>query len=48
MIRRQKYLELLEERNLEAALRVLQLEMTPLRIDTDELYRLSRCVVDCE
>lgn len=42
MIRKQKYLELLEERNTEGALRVLQLEMAPLRIDTDELYRLSR------
>lgn len=45
MIRKQKYLELLEERKLSEALNVLQLEMTPLRIDTEELYRLSRLLL---
>lgn len=42
MIRKQKYLELLEEAKFADALQVLQFELTPLKINTDELYRLSR------
>ena len=44
-IRRQKYLELLEERNLSGALVVLRQELTPLHQDVGQLHVLSRCVV---
>ena len=44
MIRQQKYLELLEERDLGTALMVLRQELTPLHQDTTRLHTLSRYV----
>lgn len=44
LIRQQKYLELLEQRNLETALMVLRQELTPLHQDVLRLHTLSRCV----
>ena len=41
-VRRQKYLELLEERNLAGALVVLRQELTPLHQDIGQLHILSR------
>lgn len=41
-IRQQKYLELLEERDLGSALMVLRQELTPLHQDTSRLHALSR------
>lgn len=43
-LRQQKYLELLERRNLTAALAVLRTELTPLKTDVGRLHFLSRCV----
>ena len=43
-IRRQKYLELLEERNLAGALLVLRQELTPLHREVGQLHILSRYV----
>lgn len=43
-MRQQKYLELLEQRDLGAALMVLRQELTPLHQDTGRLHALSRCV----
>lgn len=43
-LRQQKYLELLERRNLTAALTVLRTELTPLKTDVGRLHFLSRCV----
>ena len=45
-IRRQKYLELLEQRNLAGALVVLRQELTPLHQDVGQLHILSRYVVE--
>ena len=41
-MRKQKYLELLEERDLGGALMVLRQELTPLNQDTSKLHELSR------
>lgn len=41
-LRQQKYLELLEERDLGAALMVLRQELTPLHKDVGRLHALSR------
>ncbi|KAF2095849.1 WD40 repeat-like protein [Rhizodiscina lignyota] len=41
MMRQQKYLELLEQRDLAGALHVLREELTPLRHDTGRLHALS-------
>ena len=41
-LRQQKYLELLEERDLGAALMVLRQELTPLHQDVGRLHALSR------
>lgn len=43
-LRQQKFLELLEERDLAAALGVLRQELTPLHFDVDRLHALSRYV----
>ncbi|KAI5294848.1 hypothetical protein KEM52_003029 [Ascosphaera acerosa] len=45
LIRRQRYLELLEKRNLHGALLVLQRKLTPLSPGSDELHRLSMLLV---
>ena len=42
LLRQQKYLELLEERDLNAALFVLRNELTPLKRDVGRLHALSR------
>lgn len=44
-LRQQKFLELLESRDLGAALMVLRHELTPLNYDIGRLHALSRCVV---
>lgn len=44
LIRQQKYLELLEDRDLGSALTVLRQEITPLHQDTSRLHSLSRSV----
>ena len=44
LLRQQKYLELLEERDLNAALSVLRNELTPLKRDIQRLHALSRYV----
>lgn len=44
LLRQQKYLELLENRNLNAALAVLRNELTPLKRDIGRLHALSRYV----
>lgn len=44
-LRQQKYLELLEQRNLGAALNVLRTELTPLKADTGRLHFLSSLVM---
>ena len=41
-MREQKYLELLEERDLGSALMVLRQELTPMNQDTSKLHELSR------
>lgn len=41
-LRQQKYMELLEERDVNAALKVLRNELTPLRRDTGRIHFLSR------
>ena len=41
-LRQQKFLELLEERDLAAALGVLRQELTPLNFDVERLHALSR------
>lgn len=43
-LRQQKFLELLESRDLGAALLVLRHELTPLNYDIGRLHALSRCV----
>lgn len=45
MIRQQKYLELLEERELGSALLVLRQELTPLHQDTGRLHALSSLIM---
>ena len=42
MIRKQKYLESLERNDIAGALHVLQKELSPLRIEMEELHALSR------
>lgn len=44
-LRQQKFLELLEARDLGAALIVLRHELTPLNYDIGRLHALSRCVI---
>lgn len=44
LLRQQKYLELLENRDLNTALNVLRNELTPLKRDIGRLHALSRCV----
>lgn len=44
-LRQQKFLELLEARELGSALQVLRQELTPLNYDVDRLHALSRLVV---
>lgn len=44
-LRQQKFLELLESRDLGAALMVLRHELTPLNYDVERLHALSRCVI---
>lgn len=44
-LRQQKFLELLESRDLGAALLVLRHELTPLNYDIGRLHALSRCVL---
>lgn len=44
-LRQQKYLELLERRDLTSALAVLRTELTPLKTDVGRLHFLSRCVL---
>lgn len=44
-LRQQKFLELLEARDLGAALVVLRHELTPLNYDVGRLHALSRCVI---
>jgi hypothetical protein len=43
-LRQQKFLELLEERDLATALMVLRQELTPLNHDVAQLHALSRWV----
>ena len=43
-LRRQKYLELLEQRDQTGALAVLRQELTPMHRDMSQLHTLSRCV----
>lgn len=43
-LRQQKYLELLQERDVGSALTVLRQELTPLNHDISQLHALSRCV----
>ncbi|RUS21775.1 hypothetical protein BC938DRAFT_475356 [Jimgerdemannia flammicorona] len=43
LIRQQKYLELLESRNIKKALQVLRNELTPLDYSLERLHALSRC-----
>ena len=45
LLRQQKYLELLENRDLNAALTVLRNELTPLKRDIGRLHALSRFVI---
>lgn len=45
LLRQQKYLELLEERDLNAALAVLRNELTPLKRDTARLHQLSGLIM---
>jgi hypothetical protein len=45
LISQQKYLELLEAQELNAALVVLRSELAPLDIDSERLQLLSRCVL---
>ena len=45
MIAQQKYLELLEAQNVNAALHVLRDELAPLNADLDELHALSGYVI---
>lgn len=45
LLRQQKYLELLEERDLNAALIVLRTELTPLKTDVGRLHFLSSLVM---
>ncbi|KAF2208337.1 hypothetical protein CERZMDRAFT_122431 [Cercospora zeae-maydis SCOH1-5] len=45
LLRQQKYLELLEKRDLKSALDVLRSELTPLRTDTGRLHFLSSLVM---
>lgn len=45
LLRQQKYLELLERRNLTAALSVLRTELTPLKTDINRLHFLSSLVM---
>ena len=47
-VRQQKYLELLEGRDLAGALMVLRQELTPLNQDTHRLHVLSRYIIDSE
>jgi hypothetical protein len=42
-LRQQKFLELLDQRDLGAALMVLRQELTPLNHDIAQLHALSRC-----
>jgi hypothetical protein len=44
-LRQQKFLELLEARELGSALQVLRQELTPLNYDVDRLHALSRLVI---
>lgn len=44
-LRQQKFLEMLERRNLPAALMILRQELTPLNHDTAQLHALSRLVL---
>lgn len=44
-LRQQKFLELLEQRDLGTALMVLRQELTPLNHDIAQLHALSRCVI---
>lgn len=47
LISQQKYLELLEAQELNAALVVLRSELAPLNNDSERLQLLSRCVISC-
>jgi WD repeat-containing protein 26 len=44
LLRRQKYLELLEDRDLKKAIHVLRNELAPLHFSTEQLHELSRWV----
>lgn len=44
-LREQKYLELLEMKDLGSALMVLRQELTPLNQDKEKLHSLSRCAI---
>lgn len=44
LLRRQKYLELLEDRDLKKAIHVLRNELAPLQFSTEQLHELSRWV----
>lgn len=44
-LRQQKFLELLEDRDVGSALTVLRQELTPLNHDISQLHALSRCVL---
>jgi WD repeat-containing protein 26 len=45
MIRKQKYLELLEVGQVQKAVHVLQKELTPLHVNTSELHNLARLII---
>lgn len=45
LIRQQKYLELLQSRDLNSALSVLRHDLTPLKRDVDRLHRLSSLIM---
>jgi WD repeat-containing protein 26 len=42
LIREQKFLEALEDKNFTVALNILRTELSPLNIDTEKVHNLSR------
>jgi WD repeat-containing protein 26 len=43
LIREQKFLESLEDKDFTSALTVLRTELSPLNINTEKVHNLSRC-----
>jgi WD repeat-containing protein 26 len=42
LVREQKFLEALEDKNFTSALTILRTELSPLNIDTEKVHNLSR------